>query len=237
MTDADRLLVFVTSRLDVANLVWPEEFSYPHLSMCVLDAVFSINTRYEAVMNVVARYRDHYKISLPKVTKREFPPVEDQEPIGDFIARVEAIGPDRMAGEVLQNRQRTSPRSGILKAEAAYRVSAILKRYGVEYLQNVASIQENEDFERDFRSVPGQGSGVSLSYFWMLAGDENLIKPDRMVIGFLVNALGRTGITTAEATDLVVRAANALGVAPALLDYAIWSFQRQSSGPKGVGTA
>jgi hypothetical protein len=227
VADVDRLKDFITSKLDVANLVWPEEFSYPHLSMCVMDAIFSINTRYEAVINVIARYCDYYKIPRPKGTKGEFLPTEDQDGISKFVARVEAIGSERMAGEVLKNRQCTSTRSGILKAEAAYRVALILKEHGAEYLQDVAAIQENEDFEREFRLIPGQGSGVSLSYFWMLAGDQNLIKPDRMVIGFLSDALGRTNILTAEATDLVVHAAHDLKVPPALLDYAIWSFQRQ----------
>ena len=238
MTDVDRLIGSINQKIDVAKLSWPEEYCYPHLIMCVLDAIFSIYSTYDpTVKNVVSRYCEHYNVPRPKINKGEFLPPEDQEPISEFIARVEAMGwpihiaPFFMAAEVLKNSQLTSTTNGILKAEAVYKVALILKRYGVEYFQDVPKIRNNQMFESEFLEIPGQKSGISLSYFWMLSGDENLVKPDRWLIKFLKEALGR-GVSLEDVTNLVVQAANILNVPPALLDYGIWSYQRKE-GDKG----
>ena len=39
------------------------------------------------------------------------------------------------------------------------------------------------------REIPGQISGISFDYFRMLAGDDTLIKPDRMVQRYIAKAL------------------------------------------------
>jgi hypothetical protein len=40
--------------------------------------------------------------------------------------------------------------------------------------------------------VPGHGTnGVRTAYLWMLTGSDDLIKPDRMVPGWLARVLGR----------------------------------------------
>ncbi|MGH3921395.1 MAG: hypothetical protein ACRDTT_00695 [Pseudonocardiaceae bacterium] len=54
--------------------------------------------------------------------------------------------------------------------------------------------------EGALRTVPGHGSGARLSYLWMLAGDDQHIKPDRMVLRWLSNHLGRdVGVPEARA--------------------------------------
>jgi hypothetical protein len=228
VADIDRLIGYINEKIgEVAKLSWPEEYYYPHLIMCVLDAIFSINALYDpTVKNVVSRYCSYYKISRPKINKGEFLPPGDQERISDFVARVKEIGWERMAVTVFQNQQRTSTTNGILKAEAAYRVAVILKKYGVEYFQDVPTIWDNKDFESEFLSIKGQKEGISLSYFWMLSGDENSVKPDRRLVEFLSDALGRK-VSSADTTNLVVQAANNLTLPPALLDYGIWDFQRK----------
>ena len=39
------------------------------------------------------------------------------------------------------------------------------------------------------RAIPGQRSGISLTYFFMLAGSDDLVKPDRMLGRFLRGCL------------------------------------------------
>ena len=81
---------------------------YVHVPLAVLDAVFSINTKYKAAQNVVARYRAYAEVD------------DNQEhSITTFLQLASNFGPDDFAGQVLKNRQRTSTRGGILKAEAA----------------------------------------------------------------------------------------------------------------------
>jgi hypothetical protein len=70
-----------------------------------------------------------------------------------------------MADEVFQNRQRTSTRNGILKADAVFRVSNLLHHHQVEYLQDVHQILGEPRFEAAFQAIPGQTSGISLRYF------------------------------------------------------------------------
>lgn len=53
------------------------------------------------------------------------------------------------------------------------------------------AVADSARFEADVRAIPGQGSGISLQYFWMLAGSDDFIKPDRMVLRFLQAALAR----------------------------------------------
>jgi len=50
-----------------------------------------------------------------------------------------------------------------------------------------------------------------VKYFFMLAGDRTLIKPDRVVLGYLSRVLGRA-VDPEEALPL---------------DYAIWSSERR----------
>ena len=42
----------------------------------------------------------------------------------------------------------------------------------------------NELLEKKIKEIPGQKSGLSFKYFLMLVGNENLIKPDRMIIRY-----------------------------------------------------
>jgi hypothetical protein len=64
----------------------------------------------------------------------------------------------------------------------------------------------------------------------MLAGSDQLIKPDRMILGFLTDTLRRTP-SVDEARRLLSEAAEILiddfrHLTPRLLDYEVWQFQR-----------
>lgn len=69
--------------------------------------------------------------------------------------------------------------------------------------------------------IPGHGvHGVRMGYLWVLAGSDTLIKPDRMVLGWLTAVLGRTP-TVPDARGILADTAGALGVTPWQLDHAI----------------
>jgi hypothetical protein len=85
--------------------------------------------------------------------------------------------------------------------------------------------------ETALRSVPGQRSAISVSYFFMLAGDENLVKPDRWIGRFLKRHLGYV-TSSAEAQSLIAGACAILRVkyphlTPRLLDNVIWNLERR----------
>jgi hypothetical protein len=79
-----------------------------------------------------------------------------------------ALGVERLAGEVLGNRSRTSTRGGILKAEAAIRYAEILATTGVHHIGDVTELRGDiaraTAIERQLADVPGHGSGARLSY-------------------------------------------------------------------------
>ena len=92
-------------------------------------------------------------------------------------------------------------------------------------------LYDDAQFEADFKQIPGQGSGISLNYFYMLTGHENKIKHDRMVVRFLETCLGRS-IDPAEGPRLLIQSCELLKahypeLTPRSLDHEIWKFQRQ----------
>src|SRR5207249_2063356 len=101
------------------------------------------------------------------------------------------------------NRQRTSPRSGITKAEAVYRFACILKSYRIETLADANSKAMNPRIREKITDIPGQASGLSFDYFLMLAGHTNVIKADRMICRFVASAVGRQSVSQAYARELL----------------------------------
>lgn len=155
-----------------------------------------------------------------------------EEPVTALRARIEEHGPEVFAREVVRNRQRTCRRGGVLKAEAALGYATVLERHGVLRLADVGGLLVDDPrlvvVEAELAQVPGHGAhGVRTGYLWMLAGSDDLIKPDRMVLGWLAGVLGRTP-TVPEARTLLAAAASTLGVTARQLDHAIWNAQRSS---------
>src|SRR5690606_23416868 len=78
--------------------------------------------------------------------------------------------------------------------EAAIRYADILLGHGIDTLADTReALVDDERVEKvstALRAIPGDG--VRTDYFWMLVGDDDLVKPDRMVLRFL----GRYGVDT-----------------------------------------
>lgn len=239
-TDGVAIAAHAEQVLPLATASLGDEYRYQSLPLCVIDAVFSISIRYAIVQGVVARYCDYTKQRRVRPSG-ELPPRAEQEGISSFCDRPEQAEPAIMAERVYGSRNLTSPRGGILKAEAALRFARCLRAHGVEHLQDVPSVAASDPFEADIRAIPGQGSGLSLQYFWMLAGSEEFIKPDRMVLRFLTAALSRP-VAAGEALMLLRAACSRLagrypGLTPRLLDYEVWKHQRAAKSTEQDATA
>ncbi|MGD9646260.1 MAG: hypothetical protein AB7U73_11155 [Pirellulales bacterium] len=116
---------YAASVLDLARARLPDEYYYGSLPLCVIDAVYSISVRYKSVQNTVASYCKYVGCVRDRPYGSDFPPVKLQHQISQLCELGEALGPERMASEVFHNRQRTSPRGGILKAQAVHRFALI----------------------------------------------------------------------------------------------------------------
>lgn len=215
--------------LHLANEEQSIEYGYESVPLCIIDAVFSINARYASVQNVIRRYRSWLPSPEPPRSSSWPPPKSTQQTISDFLTRCRPLGAETLADHVFQNRARTSPRSGILKADATLRSAEVLHHYRVEHLQDVLSASEDPDVERAIRRIPGHASGVGWSYFLMLCGATSQVKPDRMVMRFLEITLGRT-VDPSEALGLITSACAQLKghyphLTPRFLDNRIWYYQ------------
>lgn len=218
---AQRLADYCRDKLDMDNAIVPANYGYRSLPLCIIDAIFSMGVRYTSTRRTVKRFINYFQLTEPLS-------------ISDFIALYDQHSVDFMTHEVYQNRQRTSPRGGILKAEAILEVAQVLQNYHVEQLSDIQQVINDPAFEADYKQVRGQGSGISLRYFYMLTGETEQIKPDRMIIAFIRTALDKNKVGVDEAYRLIVRTVELLqadypNLTPRDLDWAIWNYQRGSS--------
>ena len=214
-------------------------YYYNHLSLCLINAVWSIGVRYEGVQNVVKRYYEHRKLKPYRDENLrksfQYPDEKEQESLEIFLKYLINFSYEQLSEKIFQNRQRTASRNGILKSEAVVKFTEILLKYNVNYFQDIeTNIKGNRLFELDIKNIPGQRSGISLEYFFMLSGDENKIKPDRMIKRFLATPLqniSEEDIDINEAQDACKRLYYELNdkriTSIRHLDNLIWRFQRK----------
>lgn len=202
-----------------------------HLSLCVIDAVFSIGARYASTWNTARRYAAYaglVPVTAPAEEVQAGRCADTEETLSEFADRVSDLAPEEFA-RIVGNLQRTSSRGGIRKAEAVQQYAAILQSHDVERLADVGELLSDPSLaahvEAALATVPGHGSGVRVSYLWMLTGDDHHVKADRMVTRWLSSVLGRP-VAVAEAGDLVRAASDQCRVTPWVLDHAIWRRQR-----------
>lgn len=226
--DIAKLTAYCLIKLDFTNLQLDQAYFYQSLPLCVIDAVYSIGVRYSSTEATVRRFCEHFNLTLSRGA--ELPEQAEQLSVKEFLDIHKEYGMARMTDEVYRNRQRTSSRNGILKAEAVRLFAQVLCDNGVNYFQEVPKAQGSTDFEQAIMEIPGQHSGISLRYFYMLAGDSNFIKPDRMIKRFLFVATGEN-LSDDECQSVLEGACRELakeypGLTPRALDNLIWNYQR-----------
>lgn len=229
--DIQNFISFCIFKLNFSNLTLVEEYGYHNLPLCIIDAVFSIGVNYASTENTVKRFCDYFGVT--RLRDKELAPISEQLSVSEFLQLHIGLTLPEMAEKVYQNKQRTSTRNGILKAEAVYHFTKVVQSFGVEYLQDVGMILGDALFEGEIVKIPGQASGLSTRYFYMLAGDENFIKPDRMIRRFIYSAIQRE-LSLNECQELLVSAHAELVkeyplLTPRSLDHQIWLYQRQTT--------
>lgn len=215
--------------LDLKGAKLGDEFYYENLTFCLIDAVFSMGIRYKIVQNAIIRYKNY-------IADKGFN--FNEHKISDFKKIVDSFSCEDkkylLVSENILTKNRTSPKNGILKTEACYRIAEILVKYHIETKEQFNSMPENimESVNEEIKNVRGQSSGIMLEYLYMLAGNDDICKPDRHLHKFVETATGEqeddytiqnlmknvTDILKKDFPNLTVR----------LLDYEIWKFQRKS---------
>lgn len=84
-----------------------------------------------------------------------------------------------------------------------------------------------------WQQIPGQRSSLTgWRYLLLLAGKQE-VKPDRMILRFVADALGRE-VREDEAAEFVRAAAGLLEVQARELDYQIWQYQSGRTRPEEI---
>src|SRR5258708_4337721 len=204
MTLVDNLVAHIRRNLGDLNAIHPDAvFHYASLPLCVIDAVFSIGVRYASTERTVKEWCNNYGWDWEQSSGTK------QRTVSEFL---EILRPyesrwENMATEVFRNHQRTSTTSGILKAEAVYRFAKTLQGFRIETFADALQSGLRPEIRAALRAIPGQGSGLSYSYFLILAGNKSAVKADRMVTRFVLDGTGLRSISTEDCENLVREAA------------------------------
>lgn len=210
--------------LKLSDLTLSPSFYYDSLPQCIIDAVFSTGVKYTSTQNTVRNYCTYCGLREYNLARD---PAGDAHTTSQLVERIASVGASKSADIIFQNRQRTSSRSGILKAEAVLRFAQVLQKYGIETLADFSKKGLPPAAEAEILQIPGQKSGLALRYFCMLAGDDTQTKPDRHVLHFMQMHTGQS-FSIQQAQDLLAAVTARLKpqyphITVRLLDHAIWA--------------
>jgi hypothetical protein len=230
-----RLENYIVKTLCLDKAILGKEYYYASLPLCIIDSVFSIGVRYAPESNTSPVKNWCRNQKWPRYRQYGSSPqcVDPTNNVENFIRIISSYTfKDLSEKEVFNNKQRNSAKEGILKAEAVYHFAKTLDEEGINDFQDTTRLSKSCHVEKRIRSIKGQKSGISLKYFLMLAGDDTLIKADRMVCRFVAEATGQSGSVKADmAENLISEVCEGLqrdfpGLTPRRLDHAIWNYQR-----------
>jgi hypothetical protein len=193
------------------------------LALCIVDSVQSTGVTYVSVVNVVNRYRAYRSMQGGNA---------DTDSATQLVATFAELGGVATWADRIGNGNKTSTHKGApLKAYAIEAEAKGMIEMGIFSAQDLRDAAANPDdlarVRKVWLTVPGQGPGVTWHYVQMLAGITG-IKPDRMIIRFVANALGRPtkSLTTGFCVEILTAVADELTMTATELDHAIWSYQR-----------
>lgn len=207
----DELAELVAANVGVYEVSLPPEYFYKSLPLAIIDAVFSIGVKYTSTANTVRRFCENQTPPWAQHQNESGP----EYTIKDFLSLVSCRPVDELAAYVYGNRQRTSAKNGILKAEAVNRWADVLLKHDINCFADAPKLMGNHFLDQQLRALRGQRSGISLDYFKMLIGDDTGIKADRHILRFM-EMIGIRDVAILRSI------AAQMGVTPRLLDYAIW---------------
>lgn len=162
----------------------PRKRRWVSLSLCIADAVWSIGAHYDnVVVPLVRKLATEFGVEHPTT-----PMSEPMRPDPLPLARLADLTVDELIP--LTNWQYTSTRGGVRKADAVLRHIDAFRTHGVADLADAIALFTDEErfaaVNSDLRKIPGEGAhAVRRDYLWMLIGQDDLIKPDRMVLRWI----------------------------------------------------
>lgn len=232
----------IQSDINLKNASLSDSYFYQSLSLCVIDAVFSIGVKYSSTKNVVQRYTTYFNLEQYRPRDIQgYPNIDKQDSLRNLVDRMEQLSISCFTEDILKNKQRTSTKSGILKTEAVFRFATILLENNINTFEDVEHLfQKSEKIKKDISKIPGQKSGISYDYFLMLVGNDDLIKPDRMISRYF-EGVTQEKLKQKDLLHILKTCSDILepeygGLTPRMLDHEIWKFERQKENPPAPPT-
>ncbi len=209
-----------------ASLVTPP--GYAHLSLAVIDSIWSLNARYTTVERVLAAHTASIDsdISDPATWPLSAGQRKDYQEylLLALLLRCEKADGERLAAEEFGGYLSRTPGARTYKADAVKAAVKTLIEHDIGRREDLVQ-NHTDDIKRAWLSIPGLGP-TSWRYLLNLSGIEE-IKPDRMVVRFVQAATG-TRSSPAEAADLLEGAAKNLHgsrVSLRAVDHTVWRHQ------------
>jgi hypothetical protein len=237
--DVARLVSHIKATIDLVRAAKGPPSYWASLPLCIIDSVFSIRAKYPTVVRVVDRWR--LSQEPPWEGEIAHKPTSDSGPtVREFLDVIELrLARGITYAELFGNLQRTSSRSGILKAEATHLFAKALFDSGINTFTDARNRTKLDAAEMRVKEIRGQGSGITFKYLLMQAGEDNYVKADTHLRRFASDALHTDWkhLLSGERTEELVKAAcvelksDYPELTPVGLDHAIWSYQRKQTRP------
>lgn len=119
-------------------------------------------------------------------------------------------------------------KNGISKAEAVWQVAELLRKNRIDTKADF-NTKMNSELEKQYKEIQGQSSGISLNYLKMLAGSDDLVKPDRHIMKFLTDEYGFEIFKPCQAQPIIDEVTKILksefsNISQRKVDYMIWNY-------------
>lgn len=236
--DINKYAEWCDGHLHLSNAALGEEYYYNSLPFCVIDSIFAIKEDYSRIKSLLTRYCNHHQLLRIRPNNNTLPALSQQQSISSFVTDIQKQGIYVVTnnifqynGKVYTGMNKAKKRQFKLKTQLVYEFAALLCKNNVDYFQHVPSIINNTTFNTAALEIDGIGD-LTLSYFFMLSGSDDLIKFDRWLDRNVRYVLGKT-ITASDALDLFTKTCTILiskypHLTPRLLDYAVWDYTRNN---------
>lgn len=236
--DELQTVVAAISALGLQNASLSRSYFYAHLPLALIDSVFSIGVHYAQVKNVVSHFSNQLQWSIYRPLNSAHTPTTEQKSVREFLDAYRQV--ENPAAELFANHGYANPSSArpTRKADLVEQVATLLDRHGIQYFQDLQAYPRPEALDEELKLLPAMSSGIIVRYLRMLAGDDNQVKPDRWILRFFEQNLGRPElrVTLSEAVSIIQHAAKHFKdaghdhVTARLIDHFIWSTQRACQG-------
>lgn len=191
---------------------------YKSLPICIIDCVYSLRTKYNKVtVPIVKKYAAQYLNGDI---------YSSDDTISDFISRLNTVGLNKFADEIVCNHQVLGGKAKIPKEQVCLTIATYLQYLNIETLSDFRNFKCPELLEIVLGGVKGLGD-AGVNYMFMLAGDKSRCKPDVHIHRSIQDACGHNA-SNADCQKIFTEAVTILkNTYPFLtvrdLDYAVWS--------------